>query len=239
MKRIKKFFLRLLLVMISLAMVGTMVIMLVNGKVKSSTREDIFYVVQESDVELNAVAKAKLKDFGADCGIVLGCGIEDSQTPSPMLKDRLDVGIAMYKQGFVPKLLLSGDNGQQSHNEIHVMLKYTREAGVPEEDIFCDHAGFSTYDSMYRAADIFQVERAIVVTQKYHEYRALYIGKKLGIEVCGVASNQASYFGQKYREAREILARVKDFGKANLRMKATYAGDAIPISGSGITSHGE
>ena len=119
------------------------------------------------------------------------------------------------------------------------MLKYTREAGVPEEDIFCDHAGFSTYDSMYRAADIFQVERAIVVTQKYHEYRALYIGKKLGIEVCGVASNQASYFGQKYREAREILARVKDFGKANLRMKATYAGDAIPISGSGITSHGE
>ncbi len=239
MKRIKRFFLRLSLVVISLAMVGSMVIMLVNGKVKSSTQSDIFYVVQGSDIEMNAAARAKLEDFGADCAIVLGCGIKDSQTPSPMLKDRLDVGIALYKQGLVPKLLLSGDNGQQSHNEIHVMLKYAKEAGVPEEDIFCDHAGFSTYDSMYRAADIFQVERGIVVTQKYHEYRALYIGKKLGISVCGVASDQASYFGQRYREAREILARVKDFGKANLRMKATYAGDAIPISGSGITSHGE
>jgi len=92
---------------------------------------------------------------------------------------------------------------------------------------------------MYRAADIFKVDRAVVVTQKYHEYRALYIAKKLGIQVCGVASDQESYFGQTYREAREILARDKDFVKANLRSKATYGGDAIPINGSGITSHGE
>lgn len=119
------------------------------------------------------------------------------------------------------------------------MLKYTKDAGVCEEDIFCDHAGFSTYDSMYRAADIFKVEKAIVVTQKYHEYRALYIAKKLGIQVCGASSDQEKYLGQTYRELREILARNKDFVKANIRAKATYGGDAIPISGSGIVSHGE
>ena len=214
MRKIKNFFLKLLVFIIFAAMVGAMVIMLINSRVKASTQDDIIFVVQGSE-------------------------IDDSETPSPMLKDRLDVGIALYKQGFVPKILLSGDNGQEGHNEIHVMLKYTKAAGVPDSDIFCDHAGFSTYDSMYRAADIFKVDRAVVVTQKYHEYRALYIAKKLGIQVCGVASDQESYFGQTYREAREILARDKDFVKANLRSKATYGGDAIPINGSGITSHGE
>ena len=155
------------------------------------------------------------------------------------LKDRLDAGIALYKAGIVPKLLLSGDNGQESHNEIHVMLRYTREAGVPEADIFCDHAGFSTYDSVYRAADIFKAERVIIVTQQYHEYRALYLADKLGLAAVGVASDQRSYFGQRYREAREILARNKDFFKVLLRGKAKYGGEAIPISGSGISSHGE
>lgn len=239
MKRIKNFFLKLLVVLIALAMLGLMVIVLVNNKVKSDTQDDIFYVVQGKTIDINSVSTGRIADFDADCAIVLGCGIEDSETPSPMLKDRLDVGIELYRQGLVPKILLSGDNGQEGHNEIHVMLKYTRDAGVPEKDIFCDHAGFSTYDSMYRAADIFKVERAIIVTQKYHEYRALYIAKKLGIEVCGVASDQEAYFGQTYREMREILARDKDFLKANLRAKATYGGETIPISGSGLTSHGE
>ena len=227
MRKIKNFFLKLLVFIIFVAMVGAMVIMLVNSRVKASTQEDIIFVVQGSEIELNSMTKGRLEDFDAECAIVLGCGIDDSETPSPMLKDRLDVGIALYKQGFVPKILLSGDNGQEGHNEIHVMLKYTKAAGVPDSDIFCDHAGFSTYDSMYRAADIFKVDRAVVVTQKYHEYRALYI------------ADQESYFGQTYREAREILARDKDFVKANLRSKATYGGDAIPINGSGITSHGE
>ena len=239
MKAIKRFLLRLLLLIIAVAMIGALVIMLVNSRVKSSTQDDIYYVVQDDDIEFNSITFGKIEDFDAQCAIVLGCGIEDEETPSPMLKDRLDVGIALYKQGLVPKILLSGDNGQVEHNEIHVMLKYTKEAGVPYEDIFCDHAGFSTYDSMYRAADVFKVERAIVVTQQYHEYRALYIAKKLGVEVCGIASNQQNYFGQTYRECREILARTKDFAKALLKTEATYSGDAIPITGSGTSSHGE
>jgi len=238
MQRIKNWALRLLVVLIALAMIGVLLVMLINNRVKAETKDDILYAMQ-ADMEINAVSLQNLKDFQAECAIVLGCGIEDEETPSPMLKDRLDAGIKLYTEGIVPKILLTGDNGQVGHNEIHVMLKYTREAGVPENDIFCDHAGFSTYDSMYRAADVFKVKRAIIVTQKYHEYRALYIAKKLGIEVCGVAADQDSYFGQSYRELREILARNKDFAKAILRQKATYGGEAIPISGSGITSHGE
>ena len=132
MRKIKNFFLKLLVLVIFVAMVGAMVIMLVNSRVKAGTRDDILFVVQGSDIELNSIAKGRLEEFDAECAIVLGCGIDDSETPSPMLKDRLDVGIALYKQGFVPKILLSGDNGQEGHNEIHVMLKYTKAAGVPD-----------------------------------------------------------------------------------------------------------
>ena len=238
MSRIKRFFLKLLLILIVLAMIAGLSCILINSRVVRSTEENIAYTVI-GDVEIKSFAMDSIKNFGADCILVLGCGIEDEETPSPMLKDRLDVGIELYRQGAAPKILLSGDNGTEHHNEIHVMLKYAEEAGIPEKDIFCDHAGFSTYDSMYRAGSIFEAERVIVVTQTYHQYRALYIGDKLGLDVIGVASDQETYFGQSFRESREILARIKDFFKSMLRSKPTYGGDVIPISGSGISSHGE
>lgn len=238
MARIKKFFLKILLAIIVICMVAGLACILINGRVVNSTEDKIAYTVI-GDVEIKSFAIENLKDFNADCIVILGCGIEDEETPSPMLRDRLDVGIELYKQEVAPKILLTGDNGTEGHNEIHVMLKYTKEAGVPERDIFCDHAGFSTYDSMYRAGSIFNVQRAIVVTQTYHQYRALYIGDKLGLEACGVASDQETYFGQSFRESREILARIKDFFKSFLRSKPAYGGEVIPISGSGISSHGE
>lgn len=238
MSRVKRFFLKLLLMVIVLAMMVGLACILINSRVVRTTDGKISYTVRD-DVEIKSFAVDNLKNFDADCIMVLGCGIEDEETPSPMLKDRLDVGIELYKQGVAPKILLTGDNGTEKHNEIHVMLKYTREAGVPEKDIFCDHAGFSTYESMYRAGSIFNAERVIVVTQTYHQYRALYIGDKLGLEVMGVASDQQTYFGQSFRESREILARIKDFFKSILRSKPTYGGEVIPISGSGISSHGE
>ena len=238
MSKIKRFFLKLLLILIVLAMIAGLSCILINSRVVRSTEENIAYTVI-GDVEIKSFAMDNIKNFGADCILVLGCGIENEETPSPMLKDRLDVGIELYRQGAAPKILLSGDNGTEHHNEIHVMLKYAKEAGIPEKDIFCDHAGFSTYDSMYRAGSIFEAERVIVVTQTYHQYRALYIGDKLGLDVIGVASDQETYFGQSFRESREILARIKDFFKSMLRSKPTYGGDVIPISGSGISSHGE
>ena len=238
MGRIKRFFLKMLLAIIVIAMIAGLACILINSRVVRTTEDKIAYTVR-GEVEIKSFAVDNLKNFDADCIMVLGCGIEDEETPSPMLKDRLDVGIELYKQGAAPKILLTGDNGTEQHNEIHVMLKYTKEAGVPEKDIFCDHAGFSTYESMYRAGSIFNAERVIVVTQTYHQYRALDIGDKLGLEVMGVASDQQTYFGQRFRESREILARIKDFFKSILRSKPTYGGEVIPISGSGISSHGE
>ncbi len=167
-----------------------------------------------------------------DCIIVLGAGLWDDK-PSPMLKDRLEKGISLYKAGAAPKLLMSGDHGRTGYNEVQVMKQYTIDAGVPSEDIFMDHAGFSTYESMIRARDIFGVTSPIVVTQKYHLYRAVYIGKSLGIPCLGVATDDFAYGGQFYRSLRECIARCKDVLTTQLGTPPTYGGEQIPISGNG------
>lgn len=211
----------------------------INGHLQNKEKDNIISAITESKDSLNTSETDKLKDFGADCILVLGAGLKDKETPSGILQDRLDVGIMLYNMGVAPKILLTGDNGQLTHNEIHAMLKYCKDAGVPAEDIFCDHAGFSTYDSMYRAGSIFKVKKAIVVTQTYHQYRALYLGEKLGLKVAGVSSDQKKYGGQYIRELREVLARNKDFFKAIYKPESTLGGEEIPISGDGTISHGE
>ena len=237
MKKIKRFFLKVLLLIV-LAIITVLVVSAISNHVKNRTEDDIAYIVT-GEVKINPVSLTQLNQFDADCILVLGAGLKDAETPSDMLKDRLDTGIELYRQGVAPKILLSGDNGQVEHNEIHVMLNYAKNAGIPEADIFCDHAGFSTYDSLHRAGSIFEAERVVVVTQQYHEYRALYIGKKLGLDVMGVASDQRNYFGGAYRELRETLARFKDFFKALVKADPVLGGEVIPISGSGLVSHGE
>ena len=213
--------------------------MTINNHVVNSQEDHILGAITDTKTDFLTSEYKAMKALDADCIMVLGAGIVDAETPTPMLKDRLDTGILLYQNGVAPKILLTGDNGTVTHNEIHVMLNYVKRAGVPEEDIFCDHAGFSTYDSMYRAKSIFEVERLVVVTQTYHEYRALYIAEKLDLTARGIASDQEHYGGQMVREMREVLARVKDWGKALLRPEATLGGEAIPISGSGVSSHGE
>ncbi|MBQ3924705.1 MAG: YdcF family protein, partial [Firmicutes bacterium] len=141
-----------------------------------------------------------------------------------------------YRNGAAPKLLMSGDDGQVEYNEVKVMLGYAVDAGVPEEDIFLDHAGFSTYESMYRARDVFGVSSMVVVTQKYHEYRALYIAESLGIDVRGVPAEEVDYMGQGYRNFRELLARDKDFLKCIVKPKPTFLGDPIDIHGDGTVT---
>lgn len=183
------------------------------------------------------VTDEEAQKLGADCILVLGAGLKPDGTPNNMLRDRLDKGIELYKKGAAPKLLLSGDNGQQEYDEVNAMKEYVLKAGIPSEDIFLDHAGFSTYESMYRARDIFLVEKAIVVTQKYHQYRALYTARGLGVEGWGVVSEPRTYSGQKYRDIREILARDKDFVKMIIQPEPTYLGNTIPISGSSLASH--
>ena len=243
-------------IIITVAVIAGFVAMMVNNHVVQDAKECIQYSFDGIDedrddepdgyagssteeVEIPSDVSAALRKADADCILVLGAGIIDRETPTPMLKDRLDAGIRLYKEGFAPKILLSGDNGTKGHNEIHVMLNYVLDAGVPAEDVFCDHAGFSTYESMERARDIFGVKSAIVVSQTYHEYRAIYIGEKLGLDLVGVASDQEKYSGQPYRELREIAARNKDFFMMLFNMGSSTDGEEIPITGSGEISHGE
>ncbi|MGF6376366.1 SanA protein [Clostridiales Family XIII bacterium PM5-7] len=239
MREIKRVFGKIVFTLITVAVICGIVSMTLNNYVVSKGKKFLTVAVNEEQETLSKENITELKAFDGDCILVLGAGIRDDQTPTPMLKDRLDIGIMLYKAGVAPKILLSGDNGSENHNEIHVMLTYTKDAGVPAEDIFCDHAGFSTYDSMYRAKNIFSCSKVIVATQTYHEYRALFIGDKLDLKVMGVASDQKTYDGQALREIREVMARVKDFFKAQKKPEATLGGDVIPIDGSGESSHGE
>ena len=163
-----------------------------------------------------------------DCVIVLGAGIWGDE-PSPVLADRLAKGLELYEAGVAPKIIMSGDHGQTDYDEVNLMKSYAMERGVPSEDVFMDHAGFSTYDSMYRAQGIFCVERALVVTQGYHLSRALFIGKALGIDVYGAAADQETFSLQKNREVREIIARDKDLIKSFIKPEAHIMGDQLPI----------
>jgi vancomycin permeability regulator SanA len=172
-------------------------------------------------------------ELNADCILVLGAGVWEDGRPSMMLADRLKQGIELYKSGVSDRLLMSGDHGRMEYDEVNVMKDYAVERGVPSGHIFMDHAGFSTYDSMYRARDIFGAKKIIIVTQKYHMYRALYIARALGLEAYGVNSDPREYQGQRYREIREFAARIKDFFFVVIKPEPTYLGDAIPVSGDG------
>lgn len=180
---------------------------------------------------------AQLEDV--DCILVLGCLVKDNGVPSDMLADRLARGVELYQLGAAPKLLMSGDHGQTDYDEVNTMKGYAVDSGISDEDIFMDHAGFSTYESIYRAKEIFQADKIIIVTQEYHLYRAIYIAETLGLEAYGVASDYRTFSGQSARDLREVLARVKDFGTSLFKPEPTYLGEVIPISGNGnLTNDG-
>ena len=180
---------------------------------------------------LSAQQAAQIGD--ADCILVLGCRVYEDGTPSHMLEDRLQQSVELFELGAAPKLLMSGDHGQQEYDEVNTMKRYAVEHGVASSAVFMDHAGFSTYESLYRAKEVFGVEKVIIVTQRYHLYRALYIARQLGLEAYGVASDPRSYAGQIVREVREILARNKDFLNTIFWPEPTYLGEQIPITGDG------
>ncbi len=211
---------KIIIGIISFFLLGLLLVFGVNSFVKLSTKKQI---LEESKVE-------DLTDV--DCILILGAGIWGDK-PSPMLRDRLDKGIELYKKGIAPKIIMSGDHGRKDYDEVNLMKEYAIEKGVPSEDIFMDHAGFSTYDSIYRARDIFQVKKMVIVTQRFHLYRALYLSNALDIEAYGVMAEPTKYSGQIYRDLREILARDKDFIKAIIKPKPIYLGESIPVNGNG------
>lgn len=222
MKLIKnKLIKRLLLILFSVFLTAALAVIIINAAVTLSVKSSI--VTLEEASEMTEV----------DCILVLGCFVRPDGSPSHMLEDRIKMGIELYKNGSSQKLLMSGDHGRAEYNEVGKMKECAIESGIPSYDIFMDHAGFSTYESLYRAKEIFGVSKIIIVTQEYHLYRALYIARSLGIEAYGVSSDYRTYGGQTMRDIREIAARVKDFGSCIIRPKPTYLGEKIPISGNG------
>ena len=217
----KKIIKKLFVLFVCLALVGVITLFAVNGYVKSVGKDNI----------LSVEKSAELKDV--DCIIVLGCQVKDDGSLSHMLRDRLITGLDLYEAKSAPKLLMSGDHGQKDYNEVGAMKQYAIDNGVPSEDVFMDHAGFATYETIYRAKEVFKAEKVIIVTQEYHLYRALYIAEKLGLEAYGVSADLNTYAGQSMRDFREVLARCKDFLKCIFKPEPTYLGDPISITGNG------
>lgn len=169
----------------------------------------------------------------ADAILVLGAQVKANGQPCLMLEERLNTGIQLFKDGAADRIIMSGDHGSDDYDEVNAMKSYAIDHGVPSECIFMDHAGFSTYDSMYRAKEIFQAKSLVVVTQEYHLYRALYDAMAFGLDAQGVPCDTAVYEGDAYRKSREVLARMKDVGFTLLKPQPAFLGDTISLNGSG------
>lgn len=170
-----------------------------------------------------------------DAILVLGCKV-DGNRPSLMLSRRLEKAIDVYNS-LNSKFLLSGDHGKKEYDELNVMNDYLKTYSISSDDIFLDHAGFSTYDSIYRAKNIFGVKKIVIITQNYHLYRSLYLANKLGIEAYGVSADDIPYKSIMIKnEIREYLARTKDFFKGIVQPQSKYLGELIDIHGSGTVT---
>ncbi len=169
-----------------------------------------------------------------DCIMVLGAAVRPDGTPSPVLQDRIDMAIRLYQAGVAPKILMSGDDqSDTSYDEVTNMKAYAVGQGVPSEDVFCDHAGLCTYDSAYRLRHVFEAQRAVVVTQTYHLYRALFDCSSMGVNVVGVPSETRAYSAQSYYDVREVGARVSDFLKVATKQNASYLSEPVSLDQSG------
>lgn len=210
----------LLFLFIFIGIIGTLFI---NLYIVNSTKDKI---IELSDVngEYDAI-------------LVLGCKV-NGDSPSLMLARRLDMGEEVYNKMHT-KVLLSGDHGKNNYDEVNVMKDYLFSSSVKEEDIFLDHAGFSTYDSIYRAKYIFGIKKMIIITQEYHMYRALYLANKLDIEAVGIVADDIPQKGVMLKnEIREILSRDKSFIYGIIKPESKYLGDPIPITGNGMVTNG-
>lgn len=173
-----------------------------------------------------------LENYSFDCITVLGAGLWGGE-PSPMLKERLDFALEAYKTGCSTKFLMSGDHGREDYDEVNAMKDYVVENGADKDSVFLDHAGFSTYETMYRARDVFKVEKTLIITQKYHLYRAVYNARKLGIDAYGYYREEKIYSVK--NDIREAAARVKDFFYCISQPEPTYLGEEIPIKTASAT----
>lgn len=214
-------------ILVGLGILSVTALFSLNAMVKATTKDQIISMEEAAALE------------GVDCILVLGCGVHDDGSPSDMLHDRLRRSVELYEAGAAPKLLMSGDHGRDGYDEVDTMKSFAVDAGIPSENVFMDHAGFSTYESMVRAKEIFQAKKIIIVTQEYHLYRSIYIAQRLGMEAYGVSSNYRRYRNQDDMDTREVLARVKDVFSCIFWPEPTYLGETIPVWGDGNLTNDE
>ncbi|MFA4886216.1 MAG: ElyC/SanA/YdcF family protein [Desulfotomaculaceae bacterium] len=174
---------------------------------------------------------------GAQAAIVLGAYVFTDGELCEMLADRIETAVELYKNDKVKKIIMSGDHGRKDYDEVNSMRIYAEKLGIPTADIFMDHAGFSTYDSMYRSKEIFQVDTAVIVTQAYHLPRAVYTARSLGLTAVGIEADKHIYAGAGYYSLRETPARIKAFLEVNSHAKPVFLGEVIPVSGDGRATH--
>lgn len=167
--------------------------------------------------------------------LILGAKVNKG-TLSQMLKDRADTAIEIYSGGKAEKILISGDHGSKYYDEVNAVKNYLLSKGIPAEDIFTDYAGFDTYDSLYRAKEVFEVDSLIISTQDFHLRRAIYIGRQLGVEVYGFKADKNEYGDIREFEFRESFANIKAFFEVLLKVQPSYLGDSIPLTGDGRSS---
>ncbi len=171
-------------------------------------------------------------------GLILGAFVNPKNgAPSYALRDRLDKGLELYQQKKIKRFLLSGDHGQRNYDEVNHMKNYLTKRGIPTSDIFLDHAGFDTYNSMVRAKKIFKVNDLIVITQAFHLPRAVYIGRSQGLKIHGYIADKRKYHRAKWYAFREVFAKIKAFWEVNTHKKPKYLGQPISIYGNSKKSH--
>lgn len=222
-RRLRRILLLCLLVVAGMTVLSSGFAVWANGRIRRSAAGAVFR--RPADVPRMPVA------------IVFGAKVWRSG-PSHILEDRLEAGVQLYRLRKVSKLLLSGDHGRQEYDEVNAMRSYALQRGIPPEDVFLDHAGFRTYDTLYRARDVFGVRSAVLVTNDFHLPRALYTARRLGLEVVGLASDARVYQDQRRNEYREFLACALAWVQLNVtRPRPRYLGAKIDITGDGRVTH--
>lgn len=204
--------------------VAALLVVAANAITVLSTRGQVHTVAQLAD---------EFAGDPADAAVVLGASVYADGRPSDILADRLEVAVDLYEAGAVRAIICSGDNRSSHYDESDAMKAYCVSLGVPSEDVYVDHGGVTTYDSMYRARYVFGAERIIVATQAYHLYRAMFIADALGMDAWGVATDKGAYHNQFSYSVREVMARTKDFFAALLRIPVETAGETVSLSSSG------
>ena len=231
LKTVKRSILKLFIIMIVVGVTAGIYSIFINSYVKASARKDVYSHENITDIAVGGLTGSIIIEDGKtyDAIIVLGARVFSEESVSTILRDRLEIGYEAYKNGLSKKIIVSGDHATEGYDEVIAMKRYLMEKGVAREDIFMDHAGINTYDSMYRAKHIFGVESAVVITQEFHAYRAAYIGNHLGIETIGITSNLSGNY-RAANDVREYLARNKAFLDTEVfPRKSKYLGEQISI----------